>query len=247
VPIEPFKTDSGEKQPSQQQKTEDQLVGMNCSCGETFLVPLSVSGNAAVCPRCNARVRLPEENFVRIICSCGKPFKIPAVLSGRKGICPQCKRQIKIPEKSEETASGTAFSPPLGYVDYKDTLSDNQLDEIGEILLTSKLKPNKASSSDVETPAPEPAPAPDALPKKAEDFYTVIGCSCGKKIIVPVAMLHRQIRCPQCHNPIRLPENNFIRMHCSCGTEFKVPAILAGKYSVCPACKKRLKISENKV
>jgi hypothetical protein len=242
--------DGGEKQlpqPQGQQKSEDQFVGMSCSCGETFLVPLSLSGNPAVCPRCSAHVRLPEENFVRIICSCGKPFKIPAVLSGRKGICPQCGRQIKIPEKSEETACGAAFSPPLGCIDYKDMLSDDQLEEIGEILLTSQLKPNKPSSSDGETPAAEPPHAPDALPKKAETLYSRIDCPCGKKFIVPVALLHRQIRCPQCHNPIRFPENNFIRIHCSCGTEFKVPAILAGKYGVCPACKKRLKISENKV
>jgi uncharacterized paraquat-inducible protein A len=243
VPIDSFKTDSGENQPSQkQQKIEDRLVGMNCSCGETFLVPLAFSGNTAVCPRCKARVRLPEENFVRIICSCGKLFKIPAVLSGRKGICPQCGRQIKIPEKSEKTASGTTFSP-LGYIEYKDTLSDDQLEEIGEILLTSKLKTNKVSPPDGETPTTEPPPAPEAIPKKDETLYSRIDCPCGKKFIVPVALLHRQIRCPQCHNPIRLPENNFIRMRCSCGTEFKVPAVLAGNYGVCPACKKRLKIT----
>ncbi len=195
MPIDSFNTDSGEKQPSQQQqKIEDQLVGMNCSCGETFLVPLSLSGNAAVCPRCKARVRLPEENFVRIICSCGKPFKVPTVLSGRKGICPQCKRQIKIPEKSEEAACGAAFSPPLGRVDYKDMLSDDQLDEIGQILLTDKLKTNKASPSDGETP----------ITKLPQNNFIRIRCSCGTEFKVPAVLAGKYGMCPACKKRLKI-------------------------------------------
>lgn len=229
-------------QSSGSQRIEDQLVGMHCSCGETFLVPLALSGNPAVCPRCKAHVRLPEENFVRIICSCGKPFKVPTVLSGRNGICPQCGRKFRIPEKSEEKASGTAFLPSLGNIDYKDTLSEEQLEEIGEILLDNK-KTNKVPPSAGDAPAEAQPPGRDSLSKKTEVLYARIDCSCGKKLIVPVSNLHKQIRCPQCHNPLRFPEDNFIRMNCPCGTSFKVPAIVAGKYGVCPACKKRLKIT----
>mgnify|MGYP000577913293 CR=1 FL=1 len=238
--------DEFEKQlprPQRKQKAEEQFVGMSCICGETFLVPLSVSGNAAVCPRCNARVRLPEENFVRVICSCGKPFKIPAVLSGRKGICPQCGRQIKIPGKSEETSGGTVFSVQAGISDYKDTLSDDQLEEIGSILLADKLKTGRSTAETEAAPTIQPAQVPAGLLKGHENLRFRVTCKCGNHIVQLLSQAHEPIECPSCQRVFRLAEKHFIQMNCPCGTELRALRILKGASSKCPTCGKILEIT----
>jgi hypothetical protein len=136
------------------------------------------------------------------------------------------------------------FSPPPEYVDYRDTLSDDQLEEIGQILMVDKLKTNKPSPPDGETGAVKPPSAPDATLKKAEKLYVRVECLCGNKFMVPLALSHREIKCPRCQNSVRLSEDNFIRMNCPCGMEFKVPLVLEGRYGKCPRCNKKLKISK---
>jgi uncharacterized paraquat-inducible protein A len=236
--LEPEPGDSQAAGSQQQTNVEEQLVGMNCTCGEIFLVPVALCGNVGVCPRCGAHVRLGEENFIRISCPCGMLFKVPNILSGRKGRCPQCRRQIKIPEKCEEA---TLLSRPQ-YSDTDEIFSDDLLDDVGDILLKNKGRTNRPVPEQIEK---VPGQAEPPL-KSAENLHVKMTCRCGCKLMIPLNVSHRQIKCPKCHSTVKLADDNFIRITCHCGMEFKVPLILEGKYGTCPKCHEKLKITKNK-
>jgi len=231
-------------------RTIDKTIRMICRCGERFDVPLALAGNAVLCPNCSAQVKLPEENFIRMTCLCGKPFKIPRVLAGKSGKCSQCGRQLKIQGESAHPVSADEQLQVSHNPHAVEALSDDQLDDVAGILMKEPLRkssaqPGDKNLDDIEQVFVSDGPAKQQyhMLKKLENLYVRLDCLCGKRFAVPITIAHREIKCPQCHGIVKLPDKNFIHMQCSCGMEFKVPRILEGKYGVCPHCKKRLKIS----
>ncbi|MCX5644967.1 MAG: hypothetical protein NTZ17_09825 [Phycisphaerae bacterium] len=127
-------------------------------------------------------------------------------------------------------------------------------------------------SPQAQTPAPEHEPIPlppleseRALGHPGTDGLIRTACACGNTIRVTRQYAGRTVRCPQCRQPVVIPnqtdffgpappqpdtmtgvlkkaQDNGIRFMCTCGKRMKVPARYAGRNAKCPRCGTRLKI-----
>jgi hypothetical protein len=67
-----------------------------------------------------------------------------------------------------------------------------------------------------------------------------IKCSCGKLLGVPEKLAGKQVKCPDCGAPVRVPAGQppepRVQVVCTCGAFFQAPARLKGKSVKCPKC-----------
>ena len=193
------------------QQKNDQQFNMTCSCGANFSVPLDILGNSAPCPKCGKYVKISDEEFMPTTCGCGKSLRVPRQTAGAGKTCPGCKKPIKL-----------LMMPPVQVQAAKPPID----------------APAAINAEKIEQTVEKPDSRSEGTAQKPENNYVKVRCLCGKKLAVPLAVAHRSIECPQCHNKFKLSKKHFIRINCSCGKEFEVLRTFEGKSCKCPHCGK---------
>lgn len=81
-----------------------------------------------------------------------------------------------------------------------------------------------------------------------------VACTCGKKFNAPSKYAGKKVKCPECKEPVVIPNgkapvpaapkavSDKVAVKCKCGKSFRAKPDLLGKTVKCPGCSKPIKI-----
>ncbi len=107
-------------------------VKMRCQCGQLLAVPVAAAGKLVACPKCAAKLRVPESSAasssrpgpqalarqapaatdsIKIRCPCGQVLAARKSAAGQTIACPKCGIKLRVPGAASESPARPA--PPL--------------------------------------------------------------------------------------------------------------------------------------
>jgi hypothetical protein len=186
-------------------KYDDYNFNMTCSCGQTFPIPLDISGNAATCPRCNKQLRISEVDFMPITCACGKSLRIPRA-GGQGKKCPQCKTPIKL--LAQTPPAGMEKSEQPVPIEKAVPKPQEPVQRIKTVCINVKCSCGKKLVLPLSA-AQEPIKCPDCknVFKLPEKDFIHMSCSCGMEFKVLRILEGNYGRCPNCGQALKITEN----------------------------------------